>query len=283
MLKTLVQTGYAIFRADKGSVVPASVALLRTANAEGVLVSETTIPTVRPSRSGLIYVDELETRTGLSFVNPTDQSATLTLFLRDAVGKEIARRGLSVGPHHQLSQFTAQFLGASASNVRGSLVFESDQPIAVAGLRQNLNDKGETIYTAIPVIDTDSSVNAPAIIPYLRLGDGYSTTLILLNRSDQRARGVIQLAREPVTATPYDLPGNAIQRMDLTNSGPYTGHVEVVAEPDTMTPAAIALVQLKSETGVFGETILPAVAPSPAARTSLKAGNANSTECREPK
>src|SRR6476660_7115264 len=84
--QNLFQSGYALITPAGGSTTPAVTGLLRTMNTDGVLIGETSIPAVAPIRSGLIYVDEVESRTGFVLVNPFEQTATATLILRDAAG-----------------------------------------------------------------------------------------------------------------------------------------------------------------------------------------------------
>ena len=287
--QSLINVGYVVLTPQAGSPAPASTALLRTTNSEGVLVSETGMPAVRPVRSGLIYVDELATRTGLVFVNPFDLSATLTLLLRDAAGAEVDRRVITVEPRRQLVRFAAEMFGSSAANLRGSLSFQSDQSVAAGELRQSFNGRGEAIYTAMPVIDYDLNESASALIPYVRSGDGYSTEIVLLNRSAQRARGRVRLFSSQPSESLYDIPANGIQRMDVGGISPQTGYVEAAADPGTATPGGLAIIQLRSADGILSETAVPQAATNRAwrifvesagtqTRLSLANPNTESTE-----
>src|SRR6185436_18698704 len=88
LAQNALQVGYAVVTPDAGSAVPVVASLLRSTNSQGSLVSETNVPAVRPAQSGAAYIDESGLQTGLVFVNPSEQSANVTLSLRDAAGIE---------------------------------------------------------------------------------------------------------------------------------------------------------------------------------------------------
>jgi sugar lactone lactonase YvrE len=267
--QSIFQLGYALLTPDATSPIPFATSLLQTMNS-GVLISETSIGVASPVRSGLIFVDELQTRTGLVFVNPGDGSATVTLSLREAGGKETSRRVISVGPHRQLSQFTSEVFGSVTTNFKGSVAFQSDQPVVVAGLRQNLNYRREAIYTVTPTLDSSADDNATAVIPFVRSGDLYSTQIILLNKSEQRTRGTLKLLGDQLSESAYDIPPNGIQTMDLGATGSLTGYAEAFAEAGSKAPGILAFVQLKTTLGLISETVVPQVPATLASRSLVE-------------
>ena len=262
------QAGYAILRPVPGSPAPVATALLRTVNAAGVLIGETSMRGVRPIRSGRVYVDELSARTGLVFVNPSDQAATVTLILRSSSGSEVSRRTLSLEAHRHTAQFAAELFGSTVANFQGSLTFESTQPIACAALRQILNAAGEAAYTAIPAIDSTADT-APALVPHIRVGDGYTTQLVLLNHSAETARGRVRLFGNSASETVYEIPADGMRLVQPGGSAPFTGYAEVAPESGSATPGVMALVQSASA-GFVSEAVVPQVLASRGVRVLVE-------------
>jgi hypothetical protein len=161
----IIRVGYAVLSSDAGSPLPAAAALLQATNANGVLISETCIKAVPPVQSGLLFIDESQTRTGLVLVNPSELTVNVALSLRDATGAERSRRVVPLASHHQLSEFTFELFGPDATNLKGTVVFQSDAPIVVAALRQNLDARGEGVYTVVPVVLPSTNETGPQIIP----------------------------------------------------------------------------------------------------------------------
>ena len=263
--QTLFQVGYALLTPDPGSPAPFAAQLLRTINAGGVLVGEACIPAVAPTRAGLIYVDESETQNAVAFVNPFEKPATVVLLLRDSAGTMLAQQPLFLAPYQQQGKFISELFGAVATNVRGSVTFQSDQPIGLAEFRQNFNARREPTYSAVPLVDLGTNSSQPAIVPYVRSGDGFVTEVILLNRSGQRAAGRLQFRGNALPDSPYDIPANGVQRVDIPPSLTPTGYVEVSPELGSDIPAVMAIVQWKSVAGLISETVVPQV---PVTRTS---------------
>lgn len=266
----VLRAGYAILASDPDSSLPAASALLRTTNAQGVLISETSMEAVPPLQSGLIYVDESQTRTGFILVNSLAETTNVTLLLRDVTGAESSRRVLSLAPHHQLAQFVFELFGSDAANLKGSLAFQSDSPIVAAGLRENFNTQGEGVYTAVPVIQPAPAETVAKIIPVVRSSGQYSTQVVLLNGSDQESRGRVRLLGNGSIEIPYDIPPHGVQTIDTGGPNPIDGYAEVSADEGSASTEAIAFVQLKSASGLISETAVPQVTASVASRVLIE-------------
>jgi sugar lactone lactonase YvrE len=264
-----VRLGYAVLSSDAGSSQPAANALLQASNPEGVLISETSIEAVPPVQSGLLFIDESRTKTGLILVNSLERTANVTLFLKDETGVERSHRVIALSPHHQLSEFAFEIFGADAANLKGTVAFQSDAPIVVAGLRQNLNTQGEGVYSAVPVVSSGMDESTPLIIPLVRSGDPYSTQVVLLNGSDQRSHGRVRLTGNSSTEIAFDIPANGLQTMDIAASFA-AGYAEVFPDEGSPKPGAIAFLQLKSALGLVSETVVPRVPLTVASRVAVE-------------
>lgn len=206
------QVGYTLLTADSGSKIPVAAALFSYTNASGTLVSQAGVGAVNPIASGRIFVDQNEAETGFAFVNPSQQSAAISLVLRDALGSEVSRQQLTLDPGRHTARFVSEFFTNIGSGFNGSMTFESTQKLAAITLRQTFNLHGEPLYTTLPVVDLSKSpTSEPLLFPQIAAGEGYSTQVILINASAQKQRGTISLFAKDGRACPAVGIGRGIE------------------------------------------------------------------------
>src|SRR5947207_114404 len=138
------QVGYAVLTSDAGTPVPVGAELLSYTNSSGVLLSQAAVGSVEPIRSGRIFVDEVGTRTAIALANPSSQVAAGTWILRDDSGAQVgAVVPLALGARQHIAVYVSQLFSNRPADFRGSLTFESNQPLAAVTLRESTNAQGE--------------------------------------------------------------------------------------------------------------------------------------------
>jgi len=159
-----LQVGYSVYSADSGSRIPVGSALFRVSDGAGVVVSEAGVGAAEPIRTGRIFVDEMGTRMGLALVNAGSGAASITFTLRNSAGAVIGQRNYSLPAGQHLASYVSEVFPAEAAGVRGSLTFESNQPLAAVTLRENRNAQGEPLYTTLPVVQLAAASPAGSVL-----------------------------------------------------------------------------------------------------------------------
>jgi len=164
---------------------------------EGITVSATSVPVVRPGSSFRLHVEDSnapQLRTSLAISNASALPATVLLELVDLSGSPTGFTAtVVIAPFGQLSQFLREIPGLEALPLpfRGTLQISTQSPegISAIGLRGRQNERGDfllsTVLSAEP--NAASEINFAPVVE----GGGYSTEIVLLNGSGTSARGSI--------------------------------------------------------------------------------------------
>src|SRR5262249_22867119 len=160
--------------------------LFSYSNSQGVLVSQAGVGSTDPILSSRIFVNEGATTTGLALVNNSRQTASSILTLRDAAGNEVGLQPLVLSGGQHLSRYVHELFPNLPAGSVGSLTIGSDHPLVALTLRESRNGFGDPLYSTLPVIDLSVSSADPVVFPHIAAGQGYTTQLILVNRSSQR-------------------------------------------------------------------------------------------------
>ena len=130
-----VSTIYSTFEnesaASRGSQLQGPAAPIRTLAGEaGIRASEV-------STSHVLNVNRTAEGfdTAFAVVNPTDQTANLTISLKDSEEVEVAQKSLALAPGTQTAQFVLPFFELEAEVFSGSAVIVSDTDVAGMSLR----------------------------------------------------------------------------------------------------------------------------------------------------
>ncbi len=178
--------GYATVTPEAGSTLPAGAAVFRFTSG-GSVVSEAGVSAAPATTRARLFVDGVQTRTGIAVANPGAQSLRLTLDLSDRNGYPLGslERGLPSGGHFAI--FADELFPDLPENFTGLLDLRAEQPFHAVTLKLSQNQRGDPILTTLPLADLDSPPgDATLVIP--RLGFGpipgvgeFQTRLILLN------------------------------------------------------------------------------------------------------
>jgi hypothetical protein len=181
-----VQTGWAELIPDGGTITPAAAGILQFIR-DGILVTETGIPSVAPTTHARMFLDTSSGRnTGVAIGNPGNAPVNLSLQVLQMDGTTQA--GVANGPitleaNGHAASFVGQLFSGLPSGFRGVLDITGESPFAATTYRSLVNERGEFLLTALPVADLNQPPPSPILFPHVADGDGFSTQFILLNGS----------------------------------------------------------------------------------------------------
>jgi photosystem II stability/assembly factor-like uncharacterized protein len=215
-----MQTGYAVLAVNSGST-PYGTAVF-SFKQDGVTVTEAGVPASPPTTQARLFIDYraavkaipgrneagvVDINTGIAVVNLSSFTANVTYTLRNMNGDLITTGTGTITARKHFARFINQFsdiaagfnLPAGFQNTIqfGSLEIVSDRPLSVLALRMTTNQRGEILFTTLPVADLTAPVLSGAVFnglfPQFADGGGYTTSLILLNTSNATETGTLHI------------------------------------------------------------------------------------------
>jgi hypothetical protein len=183
---------------------------------DGVVISEVAVPAAPPTLSARLFVDfrsavpsgdgTIITNTGITLVNMGNRAAQIHLLLRNLQGDStpIASGTIRLDAKAHVSRFINQLdpdfiLPQLFSSVIGFGLLEisSDQPVSILALRMTVNQRGEPLFTSMPIADLTSSLEtSPLNFPHIIDGGGHQTTFLFLNTSDIQESGTLHFMKD---------------------------------------------------------------------------------------
>ncbi len=266
MAQDPLRVGYVVLRANPGAPLPVASALYSLRNPAGVLISEAGVGAVQPIRAGRILVDERDSLTGLALANPSDQSVTLDLTLRDAAGASIGTGVVVLPAGGQTARFVRDppLFPSTPSGFVGSLTFvcRDSGRVAAITIRQGANSHGEPVFATLPVADLDESDTEALVLPHVGAGQGLSTQVVLINRTGSPVSGEIRFQASngsPLTGSfggssgsvfPYSISANGVFEGTLTSAAAIVqGFARVTVSGGAQSPVGTAIFQFRSPGG----------------------------------
>jgi enterochelin esterase-like enzyme len=246
----------------------------------GVTVSEAGVPASPPTTRARVFIDyrsnvlgvpgrsesgTVNINTGIGVVNYGFNTAQITYTLRKINGSIIATGQCSLEAGHHFARFINQLNELASDFVLppdfqfASLEVSSDQPLSIIALRMTTNQRGEPLFTTIPVADVNQPLaNSPIYFPQLADGSGWTTSLILINTSDAEEKGYLDICDNAglplvirsvdgaaASSFRYSIPPGGVFRFqtDGSSEGQKTGWVQLIPDRANNTPVG---------SGVFG-------------------------------
>lgn len=124
----------------------------------------------------------LNRNTGIAIVNRNATASTLTLTLRGFDGSSRIAT-LTVGSNGHSSKYVTQLFTGLPADFSGVLDISSTQPNSFLTLRQTINERGESIWSTLPVANLSNAPQGIQILPQIVNGGGYRTEIIVLGTS----------------------------------------------------------------------------------------------------
>lgn len=268
--------GYARIIPDAAQRAPAGLAIF-SSRLNGVWISETSVPAVSPIQSGRIFAEvNDDVNTGIAIANPNAQPATLSFHFTASDGTDFGAGTATIPGNAQTAVFLNQSPFNGGPSLVGTFTFRADRPISIVALRVFINERRESLLTAVPVSPLVGGRDAP-VLPHFAEGGGWRTQLVLTNSTDQTISGTIQFLGQgsggnpavPVavnidglntTETRYSIPPRSTRRLRTSGSAApaVSGSIRVVPAADGTAPAALAILSYNSAGVTVTETAVSA-------------------------
>jgi hypothetical protein len=267
--------GYARLRPDPGQTTPAGLEIFGFQRG-GVLVSEASVPALRPARTGRLPADVgVGVNTGIAMVNPNDAPAVVSFYFTDSGGSNFNNGTTTIPPRQQIASFLdeapfAPFTGSSS--ISGTFTFTSSVPIAAIALRGLTNERGDFLITTLPVIEPGAATTSTTIAHFAS-GGGWTTEVILVNPSDNVIAGTAQFLNQTgqtLQVMPYSLAPRSSGRIPISRPGTdiQTGSVRLSAGV-----SAVSIFTFVSNGVTVSQAGAPTLPPGTAFRAYVEMGN----------
>jgi len=195
----------------------------------GSLVTEVGIPAATPVRNARLFVDyTATTNSGIAIANPGEAAITVNVVVRDQSGSAGGSTTFNLGPKSQTARFVSELVPGLPSPFLGTLTLSSSDLFAAINLSSAFNRRGETIYSALPLVDLDLvPKEASLVFPQVADGDGTSTQLLLMNPSSTTAAtGTIALFDDNGLPVAFDFGSSQGAQSELSYTIPANGMVK---------------------------------------------------------
>jgi hypothetical protein len=178
-----VTVGWVEITPGGGTSTPAAAGFFQF-SPDGVTVTESEIPSAKPTTHARVFVDNSENReTGLAFGNPgsTPVNITMTAFQMSGSSQAGAGPGLiTLAGKGHTAVFAHQAVTGLPAGFRGVLDITGNAPFVPLTSRALINERGDFLMTAFPAADLNQPAAFPIFFPQIADGGGYTTEIILL-------------------------------------------------------------------------------------------------------
>jgi sugar lactone lactonase YvrE len=315
-LNNTTQAGYATVTIDSG-MAPYGTAVF-SFKQNGVTVTEAGVPASPPTTAARIFIDyrssvdsiparvsagKIDINTGIAAVNAGSASADITYTLRNISGVTLAtgHGTLAAGAHfakfiNQIHEAASDFVvpeNFETDTQYASLEIFSTQPLSILALRMTTNQRSEALFTTTPVADLTKSIEtSPMYFPQFADGGGYTTSIILLNTSNELETGILRLKDNKgnaIVVTPaegdsdssfaYSIPAGGAFRFQTDGfpTDAKIGWVQVTPDTGTSTPVGAGVFGYNPEDILVTESGVPAAVSTTHARIYVDLSGGHNT------
>ena len=183
---TGLSVGYAVVTLGQGSRTPAGSAIFQFTSGEAV-VSEAGVLAVQATTAARIFVDNVQTQTGVALASVANPATTVTFRLLNISGTllQTTTREVAAGGH--LAIFADQLFSQVGEGFTGLMEITSPVAIAPVTLKLTTNARNQSILTTLPIVDlTRPETSQSLVFPQIGFGTSgpevLATRLILINR-----------------------------------------------------------------------------------------------------
>jgi hypothetical protein len=269
--------GYGRVVPDAGKTAPSGVAIFSERNGAG-LISEAGVPASPLIQNGRIYAEVgpngntgAGTDIGLAIANPGPSPAMISFTYTRSDGTDIGSGSTILGAGSQEAAYLDQSPWNLPLNFQGTFTFKSSIPISVVALQLFNNERGEPLITTLPVIDSTAGANStPALLSHFVDGDGYSTTVILVNQTETAQTGsivfhddfgnVVTLTANSTTAASFSYsipPHSSFKLQTAGGANLQSGSVTVTPNAGNNTPVSLSVFSESNGAVTFTQAGVP--------------------------
>jgi hypothetical protein len=174
--------------------------------------------------------------------------------------------------------------------INGTFTFTSSVPVSVIAIRGYTNESNEFLMTTLPVVPLAAPASQTVIIPHFTDGGGWTTQIVLVNPTDQRINGSVQLfsqgtptaAGSAVTITlngqaassfAYSIPPRSSRVLESQNvaGALQQGSVRIMPDAGNPTPAGQVIFAYHTDGARVSEAGVPSTAAWTAQRLYVEA------------
>jgi alpha-tubulin suppressor-like RCC1 family protein len=187
---TPLHVGFVVVTSSSGTL-PSGAVIFSRYNGTGGLASVAGVLNSPLTTYCRMYVEKsnspLTRNTGVAIVDPNSSPTTVQLSLTSLDGVFTASNTIIIQANNHLAGFIDQstIMGTAAAsipaNFQGILTLSSNVSIAPVTLRLTSNQRGEDLYSTLPVTDLNNPPAGPLYLPQIVDGGGYATQIILVN------------------------------------------------------------------------------------------------------
>ena len=229
-----------------------------------VLISETGMAAPPEVKTATVFVDgQTHVKTMITIANPQARTTYLRFVHHGRDGALIGETTRELEGNRTLSANIRDLFDRTAT---GSVAVLSDEGFVLTAIRTTRNDRGEDLLTVAPVVyDTGKENTSDFTIPRVEIGGGYTTQIVLLNPSEQAAKGVIKflsVTGEPLlvdgttSEIPYVVAPNGAFVWESPTGEPVTETGFAVVSATTQAPASYTTVRLKKRGVLISESTM---------------------------
>jgi hypothetical protein len=178
-----LKVGYAVLTTSSGAPLVGNGIVISMKSGGGV-TSLAGVPAAPQTTSSRVFIETsshpLERNTGIALVNRNNQPATIIadLIAVDGTSKTSTFR---VPANGHVARFVNELYSNLPRDLQGVVTLTSDIPIAPLTLRLTTNQRGDSIFSTLPVADLRNLPAGTLYIPQVVDGGGYQTQFILFN------------------------------------------------------------------------------------------------------
>jgi photosystem II stability/assembly factor-like uncharacterized protein len=304
--ESTTKSGYAKLTLDSGST-PFGTAVL-SFKQDGVIVSEAGVPASPPTIAARIFIDyrsdvsavpshteagSIDINTGIAVVNHGAFVAHVVYTLRDISGRVRATGNGTIAAGGHFACFIDHLADVAAPDFIlppdfgstmqfASLEVSADQPFSILALRGTTNQQNHFLMTTTPIADRMQPSNSePIYFPQFVDGGGYTTSLILMNTSEEIESGVFYIRDKDGNSLAvheagggtnssftYSIPSHGVYRFQ-TDGSPVdikAGWVHLVPDAGTTTPVGSGIFGYNPGNVLISESGIPSASATTHAR-----------------
>ena len=200
-----VLAGYAVVTVEQGTL-PSGTAIFQFRDAGGSLTSEAGVGAVLPTTRARVFVDTVDTRTGVAISSRGAAPTTVRFRLLDRNGLDFAETTRDLPTAGHLAIFADELFENLPPGFTGVLEIDADVPIVPVTLKLTVNQRGDLILTTLPVADLNRPIQTDSLVfPQIGFGMGFSTRLILIS-AEEAGPSTGQLTLTQSDGSPLSIP-----------------------------------------------------------------------------